>query len=69
MKGCNDKATDKKGEERKTFMSSCLKGEEEGASDKQKTQQNKMTSCNKEAGEKKMQGDDRKKFMSTCLKG
>jgi hypothetical protein len=50
-------------------MSSCLKGETEGASDKQKTQQNKMTSCNKEAGEKNMKGDERKKFMSTCLKG
>jgi len=69
MKNCNDKATDKKGDERKKFMSSCLKGETEGASDKQKTQQNKMTSCNKEAGEKNMKGDERKKFMSTCLKG
>lgn len=30
-------------------------------------QQNKMTRCNKEAGEKKLSGDDRKKFMSECL--
>ena len=26
MKACNDKAGDKKGDERKKFMSSCLKG-------------------------------------------
>jgi len=43
--------------------------EEDGASDKQKAQQNKMTSCNKEAGEKNMKGEERKKFMSNCLKG
>lgn len=30
-------------------------------------QQNKMKSCNKEAGEKNLKGDERKKFMSTCL--
>lgn len=31
-------------------------------------QQSKMTTCNKEAGEKKLAGDERKKFMSSCLK-
>ena len=30
-------------------------------------QQNKMTMCNKDAGEKKLAGDERKKFMSECL--
>jgi hypothetical protein len=69
MKNCNDKATDKKGDERKKFMSSCLKGEDAGASDKQKAQQSKMKSCNKDAGDKKLKGDERKKFMSECLKG
>jgi hypothetical protein len=53
MKACNDKATDKKGDDRKKFMSSCLKGEDAGASDKQKAQQSKMKSCNKDAGDKK----------------
>jgi hypothetical protein len=67
MKDCNGKASDKKGDERKKFMSSCLKGEEAGPSDKQKAQQNKMKDCNKQAEGKK--GDDRKKFMSGCLKG
>jgi|GEM_PF-120592 len=71
MKDCNAKAKagDKKGDERKSFMGSCLKGEEAGASDKQKAQQSKMKSCNKDAGDKKMKGDERKKFMSECLKG
>jgi len=30
-------------------------------------QQSKMTTCNKEAGEKKLAGDERKAFMKTCL--
>ena len=30
-------------------------------------QQQKMSSCNKEAGDKKLAGEERKKFMSTCL--
>ena len=61
MSACNKEAGDKKGDDRKKFMSSCLK------KDKPMTpQQAKMTACNKEAGSKK--GDDRKKFMSECLK-
>jgi uncharacterized protein YdeI (BOF family) len=71
MKDCNAKMGDKKGDERKKAMSSCLKGEApadaDKASDKQKAQQNKMKDCNKQAEGKK--GDDRKKFMSSCLKG
>jgi len=67
MKDCNAKASDKKGDERKKFMSSCLKGETAGASAKQAAQQNKMKDCNKKAEGKK--GDERKAFMSSCLKG
>jgi hypothetical protein len=32
-------------------------------------QQQKMATCNKEAGDKKLAGDERKKFMSECLRG
>jgi hypothetical protein len=69
MKACNQKAGDRKleGDARKSYMSSCLKGEEPGASDKQKAQQQKMADCNKKAEGKK--GDERKAFMSSCLKG
>ena len=68
MKSCNDKAGDKKGDARKAFMSSCLKGGDATASPAQKAQQERMTACNKQATEKKLKGDDRKKFMSGCLK-
>ena len=60
MGECNKEAGEKKGDERKQFMSSCLK------KGKPMTQQEKMKACNKDAG--KMKGDDRKKFMSECLK-
>jgi hypothetical protein len=71
MKACNEKAGTKKlaGEERKKFMSTCLKGEDSAPSAKQKAQQDKMTACNKQAGDKKLAGEERKKFMSTCLSG
>ena len=59
MATCNKDAGDKKGDERKAFMKSCL-------SAKPATQQSKMGTCNKDAGDKK--GDERKKFMSECLK-
>lgn len=35
----------------------------------QKKQQERMRTCNDQAGSKKLQGDARKKFMSECLKG
>ena len=60
MSECNKEAGAKKGDERKQFMSSCLK------KDKPMTQQEKMKACNKDATGKK--GDDRKSFMSECLK-
>ncbi|QDQ26341.1 phosphate starvation-inducible protein PsiF [Chitinimonas arctica] len=59
MGQCNKDAGDKKGDERKKFMSECLKT-------KVVTQQSKMKTCNQEATGKK--GDERKKFMSECLK-
>ena len=66
MKECNEKAGDKKGDERKAFMSSCLKGD--GPSAAQKKQQSRMSACNKQATEKKLKGEERKSFMSSCLK-
>lgn len=66
MVDCNKQATGKKGDERKTFMSSCLKGETTAAAP---TQQSKMKTCNAEAKTKALKGADRKAFMSSCLKG
>ena len=67
MRDCNEKAGDKKGDERRAFMSSCLKGD--GPSAAQKKQQSRMSACNKQATEKKLKGAERKSFMSSCLKG
>lgn len=59
MATCNTEAADKKGDERKAFMKTCL-------SNKPATQQDKMKTCNADAKGKK--GDERKAFMSECLK-
>jgi len=58
MADCNKEAADKKGDERKAFMKSCL-------SDKKKAQNEKMKTCNADAAGKK--GDERKAFMKECL--
>ncbi|SFD21902.1 psiF repeat-containing protein [Pragia fontium DSM 5563 = ATCC 49100] len=69
MTNCNKAAADKnlKGDERKTFMSTCLKAGSTIDEKKVTPQQQKMADCNKEAGTKNLKGDDRKTFMSTCL--
>lgn len=80
MATCNKEAAGKKGDERKAFMKDCLSAKPAAAAaapaapasapaaDKKVTQQDKMKSCNKEAGEKKLKGDERKAFMKDCLK-
>ena len=65
MTTCNKEAGDKKGDERKAFMKSCLSAKPEAAAVPM-TQQDKMKSCNADA--KGKTGDERKKFMSDCLK-
>jgi hypothetical protein len=69
MVDCNKQATGKKGDDRKAFMSSCLKGESMTAAPVKQTQQQKMTSCNADAKTKALKGDARKSYMSNCLKG
>jgi hypothetical protein len=54
MASCNKEAGDKKGDERKAFMKTCLSA-----------QQDKMKSCNADA--KGKTGDERKAFMKECL--
>lgn len=65
MGTCNKEAGDKKGDERKAFMKSCLSAKPAAAASGT-SQQNKMKTCNVEAKGKK--GDERKAFMSDCLK-
>ena len=59
MTACNKEAGDKKGDERKKFMSTCL-------SSKKKDSESKMAACNTKS--KGMKSDERKKFMSDCMK-
>lgn len=61
MTVCNQQAGEMKGDERKAFMSNCLK-----AAPAPMTQQDKMKHCNTAATGKA--GDERKAFMSQCLK-
>lgn len=60
MTTCNADATAKalKGDERKAFMSTCLKA----------TPQDRMKTCNATATTQALKGDARKAFMSDCLK-
>jgi hypothetical protein len=62
MADCNKQAGDKKGDDRKAFMKTCLSSKPAAAP---MTQQEKMKVCNTQATGKK--GDDRKAFMKTCL--
>lgn len=64
MSTCNTQASGKHGDERKAFMSSCLKGEEPA----RMSQQEKMKTCNADASARSLKGDERKQFMSGCLK-
>jgi hypothetical protein len=78
MKKCNAdaKAKNLKGDERKKFMSECLKGKTSEAPAPavapapvaKQNQQEKMKKCNADAKAKNLKGDERKKFMSECLK-
>jgi hypothetical protein len=73
MVTCNKEAGEKalKGDERKKFMSECLKGKAPDAAKGAAAPEEKLTpmaTCNKAAGEKSLKGDERKKFMSACLK-
>ncbi len=66
MGECNKSAADKKGDDRKAFMKSCLSGDTAMAAPAQPmTQQDKMKKCSGENKGKK--GDEYKASMKTCL--
>lgn len=73
MVDCNKQAEGKTGDDRKAFMSQCLKGGSPAAATAptpaaKPTQQEKMKTCNADATAKGLTGDARKDYMSACLK-
>ncbi|MGB3291341.1 MAG: PsiF family protein [Burkholderiaceae bacterium] len=68
MVSCNKDAQGKKGDERKAFMSSCLKGEAPAQKKELTASQQRMKTCNADASAKNLKGDKRSTFMSSCLK-
>ena len=80
MKNCNAEAREQslKGDERKAFMSTCLKGgsNELAARDEAKPAaatpspaQAKRKACSAEAKAQGLKGDERKAFVSECVSG
>lgn len=67
MAECHQEAGDKKGEERKAFMKTCLSNKKAEHQTAKTMQQEKMKTCNAEA--KGLKGEERKAKMSACLKG
>ena len=67
MGECNKDAADKKGDERKAFMKTCLSAKAPMAAAAPMTQQSKMKSCNADPKAKTTKGDERKAFMKECL--
>ena len=72
---CAHESKGLRGEEHQKFMSECLKSDRDEpareprhAASEPGAQQNRMRSCNEEAGRKNLHGDERRAFMSACLK-
>lgn len=61
MKACNQDAAGKKGDERKAFMSNCLKGKSEAAAPAAAP-----AGCEGMAAEKKLAGAAKSSFMKKC---
>jgi len=62
MKACNDQAADKKGDERKAFMKTCLSNAPAPAA----KPESKMSMCNKKTAG--MAKEERSKAQSECMK-
>jgi hypothetical protein len=63
MATCNKEAGDKKGDERKAFMSDCLKKDKDGKT----AQQNKMKTCSADFKATGKPSGERQAFMKECL--
>jgi hypothetical protein len=68
-KACNDAADKKslKGQDRKTFMQSCLNKAAESGSGGNMSEQDKATTCKNLADKKGLTGADRRSFVKDCM--
>jgi psiF repeat len=64
---CKAEAGDKKGDERKAFMKTCLSEKAAASKGARTAQQEKMKACNADAKKDALKGDKRREFMKTCL--
>jgi hypothetical protein len=71
MTACNAEAKSKNlsGDDRKSFMKTCLSAAPAAEATPVNSQQQKMKDCNANAKTQGLTGDARKQFMSSCLKG
>jgi hypothetical protein len=68
MSDCSKTSAGKSGDDRKAYMSTCLKGEPAKPAKALSASQQRMKDCNATAATQSLSGDKRKTFMSTCLK-
>lgn len=68
-KACNDLADKRglKGQDRKTFMQSCLNKTANSGSGGNVSQQDKATACKNLADKKGLKGEDRRSFVKACM--
>jgi len=67
---CAHEAQGLKGDERREFMSECLRKHPEGAKQAVATESGgRLAPCNAEADRLKLHGDERRAFLGTCLRG
>jgi hypothetical protein len=76
MSDCSKQSKGMKGDERRAFMSTCLKGKHSSqdaapapVAKTGSSQQNRMRTCNADAKTQALKGAERRSFMSSCLKG
>lgn len=68
FRDCSRQAAGRKGDERKTFMRTCLKTSAATTADGNNVAAQKhMKSCSKQASAQKLRGKARKTFMNGCL--
>ena len=66
---CAHEAQGLKGDERREFMSECLRKHPSASSDVAADSGRRLAPCNAEADRRKLLGDERRAFLGSCLKG